>query len=119
MRELVEYIVKQLVNNPDDVVVEETSQEGQVELLLTVNGEDMGIVIGKGGQTIKALRKVLTVRAMADNVRVNLRLNEVGGKPEVTEIPENQEEETEKSESSISKTEETPKETPQESEPAS
>lgn len=37
----------------------------------------MGIVIGRSGQTIKAIRKLLTVRAMADNVRVNLMLNEV------------------------------------------
>ena len=36
----------------------------------------MGLVIGKGGQTIHAIRKILTVRAIAENVRVNLQLNE-------------------------------------------
>lgn len=79
MKDLVEYIVKQLVTNPNDVVVDEQSEPGFVNLTLTVNPQDMGIVIGKNGQTIKAIRKVLTVRAIADNVRVNLQLSEVAG----------------------------------------
>ncbi len=80
MKDLVEYIVKQLVTNPDDVVVDEQNEPGIVNLILTVNPEDMGIVIGKNGQTIKAIRKVLTVRAIADNVRINLQLTEVPGR---------------------------------------
>ena len=88
MKELIEYIVKQLVTNPDGVVVVEDSSQGQVNLLLTVAPEDMGIVIGKSGQTIKALRKLLIIKAMSDNVRVNLQLNEVGPRPEkVSETP--------------------------------
>lgn len=75
MKDLIEYIVKQLVNNPDDVAVDENIEEGGiVNLTLSVNPEDMGIVIGKGGQTIKALRKFLTIRAVVDSVRVNLQL---------------------------------------------
>lgn len=74
MRDLVEYIVKQIVTTPDDVVVSEDYQDSAVVLTLKVNPVDMGIVIGKGGQTIKAIRKVLTVRAMHDNVRVSLQL---------------------------------------------
>lgn len=77
MKELVEYIVKNLVTKPDAVEISEDSQDGQVNLTLTVAPEDMGIVIGKSGQTIKAIRKILTVRAIADNVRVNLQLTEV------------------------------------------
>ncbi len=78
MKELVEYIVKQLVNNPDDVSVDEERTEEGVNLILNVNPDDMGIVIGRSGQTIKAIRKVLTIRAMSENVRVNLQLNEPG-----------------------------------------
>lgn len=79
MKELLEYIVKNLVNNPDSVVVEEDNQDGNVNLYLTVHPDDMGIIIGKGGQTIHAIRKVLTVRAISENVRINLQLNEPEG----------------------------------------
>lgn len=78
MRELVEYIVKQLVKNPDAVIVEEkTGDDGEILLSLTVDPEDMGIVIGKAGQTIKAVRKLLLIRAISEGKRVNLQLNEV------------------------------------------
>jgi uncharacterized protein len=79
MKELLEYIVKNLVSNPESVVVEEETSEGNINLYLTVHPDDMGIVIGKGGQTIHSLRKILTVRAIAENVRVNLQLNEPAG----------------------------------------
>lgn len=76
MQELVEYIVKSLVTNPEAVIVSERSEEGNIQLSLRVDPQDMGLVIGKGGQMIKAIRKLLTVRAMADNVRVSLYLEE-------------------------------------------
>lgn len=79
MKDLVEYIVKQIVNNPEAVVVEESQGSDTVNLRLTVDPTDMGIVIGKAGQTIKAIRKLLTIRAIADNTRVNLELAEPAG----------------------------------------
>lgn len=85
MKDLIDYIVKNLVTKPEAVTIDETSSEGGVQLLLTVDPEDMGLVIGKNGQTIKALRRILGVRAMADNVRVNLQLNEVGERLESEE----------------------------------
>lgn len=76
MRDLAEYIIKQLVTLPDEVeVTEEESQEG-VTIFVKVAPADMGLIIGKAGATIKAIRKVLTIRAMADQVRVNIRLVE-------------------------------------------
>lgn len=77
MKELVEYIVKKIVLNPDDVVVRESVNGSEVMLSLRVADEDMGIVIGKKGQTIRSIRKLLTVRAMNDGVRVNLSLVDV------------------------------------------
>lgn len=77
MKELVEYIVKKLVSKPEEVVVNESSSgDGMVDLELVVAPEDMGLVIGKKGQTIIAIRRLLTVRAMNENVRVNLRLKD-------------------------------------------
>ena len=80
MKDLLNYIVTNLVTKPESVSIDEQIQDGNVDLLLTVDPEDMGLIIGKNGQTIRAIRKLLTVRAIAENVRVNLQLAE----PEVT-----------------------------------
>lgn len=74
MKDLIEYIVKQLVTKPDEVSIEEGQDEGGMVLHLSVNPEDMGIIIGKSGQTIKSLRKILAVRAMNEGARVYLHL---------------------------------------------
>lgn len=78
MKDLVVFIVKQLVTKPDQVSVEETQDENGTVLHLNVAIEDMGIVIGKSGQTIKSLRKLLAVRAMNEGARVYLHLVDSG-----------------------------------------
>ncbi|TSC87438.1 MAG: hypothetical protein G01um10147_615 [Microgenomates group bacterium Gr01-1014_7] len=79
MRDLLEYVVKNLVTKPDSVAIDEQTEAGNINLTLSVDPSDMGIIIGKSGQTIRAIRKLLTVRAIAENVRVNLQLNEPEG----------------------------------------
>ena len=74
MKELAEYIIKNLVSQPDEVVVEEEQNEEGLTLYVRVAQEDMGTVIGKAGATIKAIRKILTIRAVADRIRVNIRI---------------------------------------------
>lgn len=77
MQELLNFIVTSLVSKPEVVSIDEQqTEDGTVNLNLTVDPADMGIIIGKGGQTIRAIRKLLTVRAIAENVRVNLQLIE-------------------------------------------
>ena len=78
MDELVLYIVKNLVSKPDEVKLETKDEEGMTSLSLSVAPDDMGIVIGKAGQTIRAIRKLLVSRAIAEsnNLRVNLNLQE-------------------------------------------
>lgn len=83
MKELLEFIVKGIVTKPDLIKIDEQISEEGIMLILTVDPEDMGIIIGKGGQTIRSIRKLLAVRAMAENVRVNLQLND----PEHREVP--------------------------------
>lgn len=78
MKEIVEFIVKQFVTNPDAVEVTEEDQDGYLNILLKVAPEDMGLTIGKSGQTIKAIRRLLTIKAIADGVRVNLELVDSG-----------------------------------------
>lgn len=79
MQELLDYIVKSLVSKPEAVKIEQTSDNQSVNFSLTVDPDDMGMIIGKSGQTIKAIRKLLIASALAENrnLRVNLTLEEV------------------------------------------
>lgn len=76
MKDLLKFIVTNIVTKPEAVKIDEEVQDGNINLNLTVDPQDMGLVIGKSGQTIRAIRKLLTVRAIAENVRVNLQLAE-------------------------------------------
>lgn len=76
MKDLLNFIVTNLVTKPETVSVEEQKDDGTINLNLTVDPTDMGLIIGKGGQTIRAIRKLLTIRAIAENVRINLQLAE-------------------------------------------
>ncbi len=82
MKDLLNFIVTSLVTKPEAVSIDEQKNNGDVSLNLIVDPSDMGIIIGKGGQTIRAIRKLLTVRAIAENVRVNLQLAEPEGQPD-------------------------------------
>lgn len=84
MKDIVEFIVKQFVSKPEAVEVTEEVQDGYVQLSLKVDPEDMGLTIGKSGQTIKAIRRILTIKAVSDNVRVNLELIDVNPRPQET-----------------------------------
>lgn len=78
-QEFVDYVVRQLVNNPDDVKVERKIDEMGVLITLDVNPQDMGMIIGREGATAKALRTLLRVIGAKNNARVNLKINEPAG----------------------------------------
>lgn len=63
MKDLVEYIAEALVDKPEDVVVNVVEGESSIILELKVAADDVGKVIGKGGQTAKSLRKILSAAA--------------------------------------------------------
>lgn len=73
-QQFIEYIVKSLVNNPDDVMVERTIDEKGVLLLLTVNPDDLGRVIGKRGVTAQSLRTLLRALGTKNDARYNLKI---------------------------------------------
>lgn len=79
-QEFVEYVVKALVDNPDNVKVERRVDEMGVLITLDVNSSDMGKIIGRDGATAKALRTLLRVVGMKNNARVNLKINEPEGR---------------------------------------
>ncbi|HEY1085529.1 MAG TPA: KH domain-containing protein [Candidatus Saccharimonadales bacterium] len=73
-QQFVEYIVKSLVGNPDDVIVERLIDEKGVLLTLTVNPEDLGRVIGKRGATAQSLRTLLRALGTKNDARYNLKI---------------------------------------------
>lgn len=77
--EFVEFVVKALVDTPDKVVAERTIDEMGVLITLTVDPADMGQIIGRQGQTAKAIRTLLKVVGAKNNARVNLKINEPEG----------------------------------------
>ncbi|MDP6387777.1 MAG: KH domain-containing protein [Candidatus Pacebacteria bacterium] len=78
-QEFLEFLVKELVDNPKDVKVNRAVDEMGVLLTLDINPQDMGKIIGRQGNTAKAIRTLLRVVGMKNNARVNLKINEPEG----------------------------------------
>jgi predicted RNA-binding protein YlqC (UPF0109 family) len=80
-QQFIEYVVKALVSNPDEVIVERRIDEKGVLLELTVDPEDLGRVIGKRGATAQSLRTLLRALGTKNDARYNLKIvdNGVGG----------------------------------------
>ena len=74
MKEILQTIIKNLVDNPDAVVVEESRKNDEIILKLTVSQDDMGKVIGKQGRIAKAIRTVMRAAAnrTGDKVMVEI-----------------------------------------------
>lgn len=78
-QEFVEYVVKSIVDHPDDVKLERSIDEMGVLITLSVNPEDMGQIIGRQGATAKSIRTLLRVIGARNNARVNLKIAEPEG----------------------------------------
>lgn len=78
-QQFVEYVIKSLVNKPDDVHVDRKVDEMGVLIEVKVNPEDMGLLIGRAGSTAKAIRTLARIIGMRNNARVNLRIVEPEG----------------------------------------
>jgi predicted RNA-binding protein YlqC (UPF0109 family) len=72
LKELIEYIARSLVDDPTQVEVSEYFSKGTVNLDLSVSKEDMGRVIGKGGQVANAMRLLLRVASAREGKQANL-----------------------------------------------
>ncbi len=75
-RDFIEYIVKLIVDHPDEVTVTQTVDDLGVLISLKVNKEDMGKIIGKEGQTAKALRVLLRMMGAKRDQRYNMKIIE-------------------------------------------
>ena len=74
MRELIEYIAKNLASKPDDVKVTEEVEDGVVVLRLEVADEDKGKIIGRQGRVAQAMRVLLRVAAVKNDTRATLEI---------------------------------------------
>lgn len=83
-QEFLEFIVKSLVDNPQDVRIDRKVDEMGVLMTLDINPADMGKIIGRQGNTAKAIRTLLRVVGMKNNARVNLKINEPEGGRQTT-----------------------------------
>ena len=73
MKELLYYIVKALVENPEEIsITEKTREDGELVLELTVAQSDMGKVIGRQGRIVKAIRSIMKSAAAHENIRVSV-----------------------------------------------
>ena len=72
MKDLLLYIARNLVDNPDAVTVTEVEREGDLILELRVAPEDMGKVIGRQGRIAREIRTVIRARAQRSNQRVSV-----------------------------------------------
>jgi predicted RNA-binding protein YlqC (UPF0109 family) len=82
-----DFVIKALVENPDDVKIVRTVDEMGVLMTLDVHKDDMGKIIGREGNTAKAIRTLLRVVGMKNNARVNLKINEPAGSEKMMKAP--------------------------------
>jgi len=78
-QEFLEFVVKSLVDHPEDVKIDRKVDEMGVLLTLKVNKDDMGQLIGKQGSTIRAIRTLLRIIGLKNHARVNLKIEEPVG----------------------------------------
>ena len=94
-QQFLETVVKALVDHPDSVRINRTVDEMGVLLTLDVHAEDMGKIIGRSGNTAKAIRTLLRVVGMKNDARVNLKINEpeggTGGRSAISSEPSSSE----------------------------
>ena len=86
-QQFLEYVVKQLVDHPEEVKIVRTVDELGVLLKLSVHSDDMGKIIGRSGATAKAIRTVLRVVGMKNDARVNLKIDEPEGSERMVRAP--------------------------------
>lgn len=78
-QEFLTYVIKSLVDNPDEVKIDRRVDEMGVLITLKVSPADMGKIIGRNGNTAKAIRTLLRVVGLKNNARVNLKIEEPAG----------------------------------------
>lgn len=76
MKELLEYMLENLVENPDKLTIDEETEQMTGNIIYTIDGDDndKGRIIGKSGRNIKSIRSILNILARRQNIKVFLRV---------------------------------------------
>jgi uncharacterized protein len=74
MKEFIEYLVKNIVKEPEEFSVTEENNNGMALYTIKVDESDMGLVIGKEGKTIRSIRSLAKAKAIKDGVRIRIEL---------------------------------------------
>lgn len=85
MKNLLEYIIIHIVDNPDDVRIDEQTGENESLYFIHTHADDVGRVIGKGGSVISAIRQIARIRAAKEGVRVRIDIVTEDTKESATE----------------------------------
>lgn len=84
-----EFLVKSIVDHPDEVKVDRKVDEMGVLLSIKVNAQDMGVVVGRQGATAQSIRSLLRIVGVKNNARINLRIEEPEGSTRAPRAPYN------------------------------
>ena len=76
MKDTLLYILSRIVDHPDDISVEETTENSRTILHVRAHQEDFGKIIGKNGRIIKAIRDLIKLIAIRENAYVDVVLDE-------------------------------------------
>jgi len=76
MRDTLEFIIKGIVDKPDEVEIQEEESQGIVNFNVKVSSEDMGKVIGKEGKVIRAIRNIMRIPAVEEGKKIYIALSE-------------------------------------------
>mgnify|MGYP001614616490 CR=1 FL=1 len=82
MKDVLLYMVQQIVLEPEKVTIEEKTVDSQVDFYISSAQEDIGRIIGKKGKIIKALRRVLGIMAVKEGKRVNITMMDTAASPQ-------------------------------------
>ena len=81
MKKTLEYIITQIVDEPDKVKIEEKEDQGMINFSITVASSDMGKIIGKNGKVIRAIRNIVKISAIKQNKKINISLTDNSPQP--------------------------------------
>ncbi len=76
MKEFLEYIIKEIVTKPESIEIDEVKEGGIFIYKIRAAEEDMGLLIGKEGRTIKSIRNMAKAKAIKDDIRISVVLEE-------------------------------------------
>jgi len=76
MKKLLAYLVSSIINHQEELLITETEEGDYLNLIIKVHPDDLKILIGKSGQTIRAIREIVKIKALTERKKVNIKIKE-------------------------------------------